>query len=64
MGGVATAQDVIDMVACGAKHVAFGTALFVDPYLPQRVRDELAVVDLDDIFASAHAVTTSRLFAA
>jgi dihydroorotate dehydrogenase (NAD+) catalytic subunit len=64
MGGVASAQDVVDMVACGAKHVAFGTALFVDPYLPQRVRDELAVVELDDIFGSAHAATKSRLFAA
>jgi dihydroorotate dehydrogenase (NAD+) catalytic subunit len=64
MGGVASAQDVIDMVACGAKHVALGTTLFVDPYLPARVRDELAVVDLDDIFGSAHAVTKSRIFAA
>jgi dihydroorotate dehydrogenase (NAD+) catalytic subunit len=64
MGGVASAQDVIDMVACGAKHVAFGTALFADPYLPQRVRDELAVVDLDDIFATAHDARTSRVFAA
>jgi dihydroorotate dehydrogenase (NAD+) catalytic subunit len=64
MGGVSSAQDVIDMVACGARHVAFGTALFVDPYLPQRVRDELAVVQLDDRFATAHAVTTSQLFVA
>jgi dihydroorotate dehydrogenase (NAD+) catalytic subunit len=64
MGGVASAQDVIDMVACGAKHVAFGTALFADPYLPSRVREELAVVDLDDNFASAHSVTKSRIFAA
>ena len=64
MGGVSSAQDVIDMVACGARHVAFGTALFVDPYLPQRVRDELAVVQLDDRFATAHAVTTSQIFVA
>jgi dihydroorotate dehydrogenase (NAD+) catalytic subunit len=64
MGGVASAQDVIDMVACGAKHVAFGTALFVDPYLPQRVREELAVVAPDDIFGTAHAVTKSRIFVA
>ena len=64
MGGVSSAQDVIDMVACGARDVAFGTALFVDPYLPQRVRDELAVVQLDDRFATAHAVTTSQIFVA
>jgi dihydroorotate dehydrogenase (NAD+) catalytic subunit len=64
MGGVATAQDVIDMVACGAKHVAIGTALFSDPVAPSRIRDELAVVDLDDIFASAHAATKSRVYVA
>jgi dihydroorotate dehydrogenase (NAD+) catalytic subunit len=64
MGGVATTQDVIDMVACGAKHVAIGTALFSDPVAPSRIRDELAVVDLDDIFASAHAATTSRVYVA
>jgi dihydroorotate dehydrogenase (NAD+) catalytic subunit len=64
MGGVASAQDVIDMVACGAAHVAFGTALFADPYAVRRVREELAVVSFDDIFASAHAVTKPRVFAA
>jgi dihydroorotate dehydrogenase (NAD+) catalytic subunit len=64
MGGVATAQDVIDMVACGAKHVAIGTALFSDPGTPSRIRDELAVVDLDDVFACAHAAAKSRVYAA
>ncbi len=64
MGGVATAQDVVDMVACGAKHVAIGTALFSDPGAPSRIRDALAVVDLDDIFACAHAATKSRVYAA
>ena len=64
MGGVATAQDVIDMVACGAKHVAIGTALFSDPGAPSRIREALAVVDLDDIFACAHAATKSRVYAA
>jgi dihydroorotate dehydrogenase (NAD+) catalytic subunit len=63
MGGVATAQDVIDMVACGARHVAIGTALFSDPEAPRRIRDELADVDLDDVFARAHAGTTSRIYA-
>jgi dihydroorotate dehydrogenase (NAD+) catalytic subunit len=64
MGGVATAQDVIDMVACGAKHVAIGTALFSDPGTPSRIRDELAVIDLDDVFACAHAAAKSRVYAA
>lgn len=53
MGGVQTAQDVLDMLACGARHVAVGTTLFSDPYAPARIRNELAVVDLDDVFASA-----------
>jgi dihydroorotate dehydrogenase (NAD+) catalytic subunit len=64
MGGVATAQDVIDMVACGARYVAIGTALFSDPDAPRRIRDELAVVQLDDSRGCAHAVDNSRVFAA
>jgi dihydroorotate dehydrogenase (NAD+) catalytic subunit len=63
MGGVATAQDVIDMVACVAKHVAIGTALFSDPDAPLRIREELMAVDLDEIFGCAHAVTKSRVYA-
>jgi dihydroorotate dehydrogenase (NAD+) catalytic subunit len=64
MGGVATAQDVIDMIACGASMVALGTALFADPDAPARIREELASVQLDDVFATAHAVTKPRVFAA
>ena len=63
MGGVASAQDVVDMVACGARHVAFGTALFADPDLPRRVREELAGLDLDEVFARAHVATEARVFA-
>jgi dihydroorotate dehydrogenase (NAD+) catalytic subunit len=64
MGGVASAQDAIDMLACGARHVAIGTALFSDPYAPARIREELSVVQTGDIFGTAHAVTTARVFAA
>ncbi len=64
MGGVASAQDVVDMAACGARHVAFGTALFADPELPQRVRAELTGLDLDEAFARAHVVTEPPVFAA
>ena len=56
MGGVATGQDVIDLVAVGALHVALGTVLFSDPDAPARVREELGVVDLDDIRGRAHAL--------
>ena len=31
MGGVRTGRDVLEFVACGATHVALGTALFADP---------------------------------
>jgi dihydroorotate dehydrogenase (NAD+) catalytic subunit len=64
MGGVATAKDVVGMVACGARYVAIGTALFSDPDAPRRIRDELAVVQLDDVRNCAHAVDNSRVFAA
>jgi len=42
MGGVTNGRDVLELVACGATHVALGTVLFADPDAPQRVRDELA----------------------
>jgi dihydroorotate dehydrogenase (NAD+) catalytic subunit len=48
MGGIATAQDVIEFLSCGARDVALGTVLFADPDAPKRIRDELAVVQVDD----------------
>jgi dihydroorotate dehydrogenase (NAD+) catalytic subunit len=41
MGGVQTGRDALELIACGATHVALGTILFADPFAPQRVRDEL-----------------------
>jgi dihydroorotate dehydrogenase (NAD+) catalytic subunit len=43
MGGVRSGRDVLEFVACGATHVALGTALFADPDAPDRVRNELAL---------------------
>ena len=43
MGGVWTGADVLDLIACGATHVALGTVLFADPEAPGRVRTELEV---------------------
>jgi dihydroorotate dehydrogenase (NAD+) catalytic subunit len=56
MGGITSGQDAIEFVACGALHVALGTVLFSDPDAPIRVRDEVAVVHLDDVYAAAHMV--------
>jgi dihydroorotate dehydrogenase (NAD+) catalytic subunit len=41
MGGVSTGRDVLELVACGATHVALGTVLFADPDAPSRMRAEL-----------------------
>ena len=41
MGGVWTGRDALELIACGATHVALGTVLFADPDAPSRVRDEL-----------------------
>jgi dihydroorotate dehydrogenase (NAD+) catalytic subunit len=41
MGGVRTGRDALELVACGATHVALGTVLFADPAAPARVREEL-----------------------
>ena len=53
MGGVQTGGDALELLACGATHVALGTALFADPNAPERVRgeivDELARRGFDDL---------------
>jgi dihydroorotate dehydrogenase (NAD+) catalytic subunit len=56
MGGVESGRHVLELVACGATHVALGTVLFADPDAPTRVREELArelaeldVATVDDI---------------
>lgn len=41
MGGVYTGRDALELIACGATHVALGTVLFADPDAPARVRGEL-----------------------
>jgi dihydroorotate dehydrogenase (NAD+) catalytic subunit len=64
MGGVTSAQDVLDMIACGARDVAIGTTLFADPDAPRTIREALATVDLDEVFAAAQSVPASRVFAA
>jgi dihydroorotate dehydrogenase (NAD+) catalytic subunit len=43
MGGVRSGRDALELIACGATHVALGTLLFADPNAPERVRRELAV---------------------
>jgi len=42
MGGIESGRDALEFVACGARDVALGTVLFVDPGAPARVRAELA----------------------
>jgi dihydroorotate dehydrogenase (NAD+) catalytic subunit len=41
MGGVQSGRDALELIACGATHVALGTVLFADPDAPRRIRDEL-----------------------
>jgi dihydroorotate dehydrogenase (NAD+) catalytic subunit len=41
MGGVRCGRDVLELIACGATHVALGTVLFADPDATARVRAEL-----------------------
>jgi dihydroorotate dehydrogenase (NAD+) catalytic subunit len=41
MGGVTTGRHALELIACGATHVALGTVLFADPAAPARVREEL-----------------------
>ena len=41
MGGVATVQDVLDFISCGAQVVAVGSAAFREPLLGARLASEL-----------------------
>jgi dihydroorotate dehydrogenase (NAD+) catalytic subunit len=41
MGGVQCGRDALELIACGATHVALGTVLFADVDAPSRVRAEL-----------------------
>ena len=41
MGGVQDGRDALELIACGATHVALGTVLFADVDAPSRVRREL-----------------------
>jgi dihydroorotate dehydrogenase (NAD+) catalytic subunit len=43
MGGVRTGRDALELIACGANHVALGTILFADPDAPSRIREELSM---------------------
>jgi dihydroorotate dehydrogenase (NAD+) catalytic subunit len=53
MGGVMSGRDALELIACGATHVALGTVLFADPDAPARVRDELAAECAQLGFAAA-----------
>jgi dihydroorotate dehydrogenase (NAD+) catalytic subunit len=52
MGGVTTGRDALELIACGATHVALGTVLFSDPDAPRRIRAELDDAARDVGFAS------------
>lgn len=44
LGGISTGEDAAQMMLAGAAAVAVGTACFVDPYAPVKVRDGLAEI--------------------
>ncbi|RKJ39630.1 dihydroorotate dehydrogenase [Acutalibacter sp. 1XD8-33] len=41
LGGIATWQDAVEMLLCGASAIQVGTAIFTDPYAPLKIRDGL-----------------------
>ncbi|MFF2923818.1 dihydroorotate dehydrogenase [Streptomyces celluloflavus] len=61
MGGIASARDALEFILAGASGIALGTALFRDPSLPLKVRDDLretlarhAIRSLADAVGLAH----------
>ena len=59
MGGVQCGRDALELIACGATHIALGTVLFADPDAPARVRAEL-----DDELARAGFASLDEAFCA
>ncbi len=60
IGGIATLEDVLDMLAVGAVAVGVGVAALADPMLPVRLADDLAdacrargLVDVADLVGTA-----------
>ena len=68
MGGVATGQDALELLAAGASDVGLGTVLFSDPAAPGRVRTELEAelaargfAHADNAVGAAHGLDRSTL---
>ncbi len=64
IGGIATVDDVLDMLAAGAVAVGIGVAALADPMLPVRLADEIAdacravgVADVRDLVGTALPAT-------
>lgn len=57
MGGVCSGRDALELIACGATHVALGTVLFGDNNSPTRVRREL-----DEAVRTAGLTTCGEAF--
>jgi dihydroorotate dehydrogenase (NAD+) catalytic subunit len=61
MGGVATADDVLDFMSCGARVVAVGSAAFREPQVAGRLAGEMGELladrglTMDDLVGCAHA---------
>lgn len=54
MGGISTGEDAVEMMLAGANLVGVGTACFVDPFAPIRIRDGIeAYLDRKGISAAA-----------
>ena len=61
MGGVSSAEDVIEMMLAGAAAVEIGAANLVDPFICRdiindlpRVMEQYGIRDLKDIIGAAH----------
>ena len=61
MGGVSSAEDVIEMMLAGATAVEVGAANLIDPYASKRIIEDLpramakyGIEKLSDIIGGAH----------
>jgi dihydroorotate dehydrogenase (NAD+) catalytic subunit len=67
MGGIATAEDVLEFIIAGATAVQVGTANFVDPFIWSKLLSGLTdymerhrIARLADLVGTVHGSSISR----
>ena len=59
MGGIASAEDAIEMLIAGADAIGVGTAMFANPYLPLEIISGIEQFLSDNSISSVRELTNT-----